>query len=180
MKLGLCGVSLCLALGGLIGCSNTPKAADVAAGIRQSIEQAGIKNVSVDQDKTKGIVTLNGRVPADADKARADQIARSMAQGQVVANQIEVAPQGLERIAHTVDTKLDQGIGSNLDAALIQNGWDKAIRHSEKNGVITLSGNVDSQQLRADVERMAAGIPNVQQVVNTLQVRDQKASSTRQ
>jgi osmotically-inducible protein OsmY len=183
MKLGMCGMTLCLSLsgllGGLTGCSNTTKAPDVAANIRQSIEQAGIRNVSVDQDKAKGVVTLNGRVPADADKLRANEIARSLAQGQVVANQIEVAPQGLERVAHTVDSKLDQAIGSNLDAALIQNGWDKAVRHSVKNGVVTLSGNVDSQQLRADVERMAAGVPNVQQVVNTLQVKDQKASSSR-
>jgi hyperosmotically inducible periplasmic protein len=179
MKFGWCGLCLCLAIGGLTGCSSTAKTPDVAANIRQSIDQAGIKNVSVEQDKTKGIVTLNGRVPADADKARADQIARSVAQGEVVANQIEVAPQGLEKVTHTVDQKLDNAIGSNLDAALIQNGWDKAIKHSEKNGVVTLSGNVDSQDLRASIERMAAGIPNVQQVVNTLQVKDQKASSTR-
>jgi hyperosmotically inducible periplasmic protein len=179
MKLGWCGVTLCLAIGGLVGCANTPKAPDVAASIRQSIDQAGIKNVTVDQDRTKGVVTLNGRVPADADKARADQIARSLAQGQVVANQLEVAPQGMERVTRTVDEKLDKGIGSNLDAALIQNGWDRAVRHSEKNGVVTLSGDVDSQQLRADIERMTASIPNVQQVVNTLQVKDQRASSTR-
>ncbi|MCU1233783.1 MAG: transport-associated protein [Candidatus Solibacter sp.] len=179
MKLGWCGATLCLAIGGLIGCSNTPKTPDVAANIRQAIDQAGIKNVTVDQDRTKGVVTLNGRVPAETDKARADQIAQSIAQGQVVANQIQVAPQGLERVTKTVDEKLDKAIGSNLDAVLIQNGWDKAIKHSEKNGVVTLTGDVDSQQLRADIERMAAAVPNVQQVVNTLQVKDQKASSTR-
>jgi osmotically-inducible protein OsmY len=179
MKSGLCAASLSLAVAALVGCSNTPKAPNVAGNIRQSIDQAGIKNVSVEQDATKGIVTLSGHVPVDGDKTRADSIARSLAQGQVVANQIEVTPQGMESIAKTVDSKLDKAIGSNLDAALIQNGWDKAVTHSEKNGVVTLSGNVDSQQLRADVEHMAASIPNVQQVVNTLQVKDQKASSTR-
>ena len=179
MKFGLCCASLSLVIGGLVGCSNTAKSPDVAGGIRQSMDQAGIKNVSVDQDKTNGVVTLNGHVLSDADKARADQIARSMAQGQVVANQIEVTPQGMESVAKNVDAKLDKAISSNLDAALIQNGWDKAVRHTEKAGVVTLAGNVDSQQLRSDVERVAAGIPNVQQVVNTLQVKDQKASSTR-
>ena len=179
MKSRLCVATLSMTVALLVGCSNTQKSPDVAGNIRRSIDQAGIKNVSVDQDATKGIVTLGGHVPAAADKDRADSIARSLAQGQVVANQIEVTPQGQESVAKTVDSKLDKGIGSNLDAALIQNGWDKAIRHSEKNGVVTLSGNVDSQQLRADVERMTASIPNVQQVVNTLQVKDQKASSTR-
>jgi hyperosmotically inducible protein len=179
MKSKLCVATLSLTLALLAGCSNMQKAPDVAGNIRRSIDQAGIKNVSVDQDVTKGVVTLGGHVPGEADKARADSIARSLAQGQVVANQIEVTPQGQESVAKTVDAKLDKAIGNNLDAALIQNGWDKAISHSEKNGVVTLSGNVDSQQLRADVERMAASIPNVQQVVNTLQVKDQKASSTR-
>ena len=178
MKLGLCA-TLFMAIGALVGCSTAPQTPDVAGSIRQSIGQAGIKNVSVDQDRTKGVVTLGGHVLVDADKVRADQIARSLAGGQVVANQIEVTPQGLESVTKTVDEKLDKAIGSNLDAALIQSGWDKAIKHAEKNGVVTLSGNVDSQQLRADIERVAASIPNVQQVVNTLQVKDQKASSTR-
>ncbi len=179
MKFTLCGALLSMAIGALVGCSNTPKTADVAVSIRQSIDQAGIKNVSVGQDTTKGVVTLGGHVPAEVDKARAESIARSLAVGQVVANQIEVTPPGQESIAKTVNDKLDKAIGSNLDAALIQNGWDKAIKHSETNGVVTLTGNVDSQQLRSDVESMAARIPNVQQVVNTLQVKDQKASSTR-
>src|SRR5438445_13818278 len=120
MRLGWSGVLFCLALGGMVGCSEAPKAPDVAGNVRRSIEQAGIKNVSVDQDRTKGVVTLNGRVPAEGDKARADQIARSLAQGQVVANQIEVAPQGMESVTKTGDEKLDKAIGANLDAAMIQ------------------------------------------------------------
>lgn len=179
MKSRLCAAMLSMTVALLVGCSSMQKAPDVAGNIRRSIDQAGIKSVSVDQDATKGVVTLGGHVPSEADKARADSIARSLAQGQVVANQIEVTPQGQESLAKNVDSKLDKAIGNNLDAALIQNGWDKAISHSEKNGVVTLSGNVDSQQLRADVEHMAASVPNVQQVVNTLQVKDQKASSTR-
>ena len=177
MKIQLCVLSIGIAA--LVGCSSAPKSPDVATNIHRSIEQAGIRNVSVEQDRTKGVVTLGGKVAAEADKARADAIAQSLAQGQVVANQIEITPQGQEHVAKQVDEKLDKAIASNLDATLIQNGWDKAIRHSEKNGVVTLSGDVDSQQLRAAVERTAASIPNVQQVVNTLQVKDQKASSVR-
>jgi osmotically-inducible protein OsmY len=178
MKFSLYVMPLCAGLA-LIGCSNNRKAPDVAGNIHRSIEQAGIRNVSVEQDRTNGIVTLAGRVPDNSEKARADSIAQSMAQGEVVANKIEVAPNGQENVVKSVDAKLDKAISANLDALLIQNGWDKAIRHTEKNGVVTLSGNVDSQQLRADVERAAASIPNVQQVINTLQVKDQKASSTR-
>jgi len=38
---------------------------------------------------------------------------------------------------------------------------------------------VNSESRRAHVEKVASTVPNVQQVVNELQVKDQKASSTR-
>jgi osmotically-inducible protein OsmY len=37
---------------------------------------------------------------------------------------------------------------------------------------------VDSQSKRQDAEKIAASVPNVQQVVNELQVKKQKASSS--
>jgi osmotically-inducible protein OsmY len=45
--------------------------------------------------------------------------------------------------------------------------------------VVTLSGEVDSQAKRAHVEKIASAVPNVQQVVNEMQVKDQKATSSR-
>jgi osmotically-inducible protein OsmY len=43
---------------------------------------------------------------------------------------------------------------------------------------VTLTGDVDSQRMRADSARIAAAIPNVTQVVNEVQVKHQKATST--
>jgi len=40
-----------------------------------------------------------------------------------------------------------------------------------------LSGEVNSQARRTDVEKTASDVPNVKQVVNNLQVKDQKATS---
>jgi osmotically-inducible protein OsmY len=37
---------------------------------------------------------------------------------------------------------------------------------------------VNSQNKRARAEQLATSVPNVQQVVNNLQVKDQKASSS--
>ena len=45
-----------------------------------------------------------------------------------------------------------------------------------KNGVVTLTGSVNSQARRSDIEKAAAGVPNVKQVVNELQVKNQKAT----
>jgi osmotically-inducible protein OsmY len=52
------------------------------------------------------------------------------------------------------------------------------VKYSVKNGVVTLTGTVDSQEKRAYVQQLAAAVPNVQQVVNEIQVKNQKATST--
>ncbi|MFZ0310607.1 MAG: BON domain-containing protein [Candidatus Sulfotelmatobacter sp.] len=168
-----------LALVTLVACSRpSTKSPDVSDSLRKSLDQAGLKNVSVTQDRDKGVVTLGGSVAADSDKQQAESIAQSAATGQVVADQIAVIPPGIERDAKTVNSDLDQGIESNLDAALIQNTLQKGVKYSVKNGVVTLTGEVNSESRRAQVEKAASTVPNVLQVVNELQVKDQKATST--
>ena len=168
-----------LAVGCLVGCSkSSTKSPDVSDNIRKSLDQAGLKSVSVSQDRDKGVVTLSGNVAADADKAQAESIATSIAAGQVVANQIAVLPPGAESQAKAVNSDLDAGIEKNLDAALIQNKLHKSVTYSVKSGVVTLSGEVNTEAKRAQAEQLASTVPNVLQVVNNLQVKDQKASST--
>ena len=168
-----------LAVGSLVGCSRTStKSPDVSDSIRNALDQAGLKAVSVTQDRDKGVVTLSGNVASDADKAQAESIATSIATGQVVSNQIAVVPPGAEGEAKAVNADLDAGIEKNLDAALIQNKVHKGVSYDVKNGVVTLTGEVSSQSKRAQVEQVASTVPNVKQVVNELQVKNQKATST--
>lgn len=169
-----------VAAGIMAGCTKTAaKSSDVSDSIRTSLDQAGLKNVSVRDDRDKGIVTLSGQAPTDNDKAQAESLARSFAGAQVVADQIAVIPVGGEKDAKTVNSDLDKGIEQNLDAALIQNKMHENVKYDVKNGVVTLSGEVNSENKRTDAGNVATGVPNVQQVVNYLQVKDQKASSSR-
>jgi osmotically-inducible protein OsmY len=89
-----------------------------------------------------------------------------------------VVPPGVEKDAKAMNSDLDEGIEKNLDAALIQNRFHDTVSYGVKNGVVTLTGQVNSQSRRGEAERTAASVPNVQQVVNELQVKDQKASSS--
>jgi hyperosmotically inducible periplasmic protein len=178
-----CKVSVTLlvlfVIGTIAGCSGTStKSPDVSDRIRSTLDQTGLKNVSITQDRDKGVVTLGGHVENNGDKFRAETVAKSLSDGQVVADQIAVVPHGIERDANTVNADLDEGIEKNLDAALIQNGFHENVKYGVKNGVATLTGQVNSQSKRAEAERVAASVPNVQQVVNELQVTDQKASSS--
>ena len=168
-----------LLAGGLVGCSRSDtRSPAVADEIRKSLNQVGYKDVSVSQDREKGVVTITGHVPSASDKQQAESIAKSMAVGQVVADEIEVLPAGAEHDARAVNSDLDKGIDKNLDAALIQNKLKRDVSFDVKNGVVTLKGSVNSQIRRNQAEHIASSVPNVQQVVNELQVKNQKASSS--
>jgi hyperosmotically inducible periplasmic protein len=165
--------------GTLAGCSTTStKTADVSGSVRTSLDQAGFKDVSASQDRDKGVVTIGGHVATANDKARAESIARSVAGPQVVSNQIAVIPPGAEGEAKAVNSDLDKGIESNLDAALIIDKLHGSVKYAVKNHVVTLTGDVDSQTKRARAEQVALAVLNVNQVVNELQVKAQKATSS--
>jgi hyperosmotically inducible periplasmic protein len=180
-NLKLCLTLLPLIVAGiLVGCSQKPpKSPDVSGNIRNSLDQANLKDVSVSQDRDKGVVTLGGHVATEGDKSQAESIAKSMAIDQVVANEIAVLTPGAERDAKTVNSDLDKGIENNLDAALVQAKLHKTVKYNVKASVVTLSGDVVSQSERARAEQVASAVPNVKQVVNALQVKDQKANSSR-
>jgi hyperosmotically inducible protein len=175
-----CWTALAVLLAGtLVGCSATAtKSPEVSDNIRKSLDSANLKAVSVSQDRDQGVVTLSGHVAAEGDKSQAESIAKSMAGDQVVSNQIAVVPPASASDAKKVNSDLDQGIEKNVDAALIQNGIQKGVKYDVKSGVVTLTGEVGSEALRAQIQTVAAAVPNVQQVVNELQVKNQKATSS--
>jgi len=85
---------------------------------------------------------------------------------------------GAEKDAKAVNSDLDKGIEKNLDAALIQNQMHDNVKYGVKSAVVTLTGEVNSQDKRDNAEKLATNVPNVKQVVNDLQVKNQKATSS--
>jgi hyperosmotically inducible periplasmic protein len=177
----VCLASFALLVAGmLVGCSQAPpKSPDVSDAIRKSLDQAGFKDVSVAQDREKGVVTLAGHVAAEGDKSQAESIAKSLAGVQVVSNQIAVVVRGAESDSKAVNADLDGGIEKNLDAVLIQNKLHKNVKYTVKNAVVTLTGEANTEGQRAMAEKVASQVPNVKQVVNELQVKNQKATSSK-
>jgi osmotically-inducible protein OsmY len=96
-----------------------------------------------------------------------------------VSNQIAVTPVGSESAAKAVNSDVDGGIEKNLDAALIQNKLHESVKYAVKNSVVTLTGEVDSQSMRRQAQSIASSVPNVGQVVNELQIKKQKATSSK-
>jgi hyperosmotically inducible periplasmic protein len=151
------------------GCSRTAsQTADVEETIERSLEQAGFNKVDVEHDRDKQLIRLKGEVASDADKSQAEQIAKSAAAGQTVANEIKVVPPGQEDRAEDVASDLDKGIENNLKAALTAKGLEHKVDYTVRNGVVELKGKVDSPSERAEAEAAAKSVANVQQVVNNI------------
>jgi len=147
-----------------LGC-NRQQAPDVSSDIRHALDQAGLKDVRVSQDRVKAVVSLTGDVATDADKTRAETIAHSIA--------------GDQGTARKVDSDLDSAVDKNLDAMLVQHRLKDNVRYDVKNGVVTLKGNVASEAQRTSVEKLAKNVPNVKEVVNELDVKTQRATATK-
>ena len=87
-------------------------------------------------------------------------------------------PPGGESVAKAVNSDIDKAIEKLFDAALMQNKLHDIVKYSSKNGVLTLNGDVTSQKMREQVQALAAAVPNVQQVVNEMQVKNEKATAS--
>lgn len=161
--------AMCAAL--VSACSTSAKVPDVSKSIRDSLDRSGFKDVSVSQDRDKGVITLSGHVPSDADKAQAESVAKGLAGGQVVADQIIVEPPGNESDAKSISNSLDSGIEDNLKASFTAHHVADSVKYSSKAGVVTLTGNVDSDATRKEAAKLASEVPNVTQVVNELTVK---------
>ena len=141
--------------------------------INNALTAANLGSVKVDVDNDKNVVKLSGEVNSDEQKSQAEQIAKQNSGGLVVANEIAVRPTNASNDMKKVDNKTDDAIKASFQALVAKNNWDNQhINPDVNNGVLTLKGDVDNQSQRTTIEKAAAKIPHVKQVVNELTVKD--------
>jgi hyperosmotically inducible periplasmic protein len=171
-KAGSLLAALALACTVLIGVACNKTQANYKDSVKNALEQADLKDVTVSEDNAKNTITLGGTLHSDDAKGRAASIAQANAGPRIIANEISVQPVGNESEARKVESNLDDGIENNYKAGLVSKGLDKQhIRYDAKNGVLTLKGSVKTPAERTSAEQLAQNVPNVQQVVNEIQVR---------
>ena len=154
-----------------LGC-NRANSVSYKDGVKKALEQVDLKDVDVAEDSAKNTVTLSGVLHSENSKQQASEVAQSAAGNRIVVNEISVQPVGQESEAKGIASNVDDAIEKNYKAALISKGLDKQhIRFDAKNGVLTLKGSVKSADQRQLAQQEASNVPNVQQVLNELQVR---------
>lgn len=156
-----------------IACSSKPgDNASYKDSVKKALEQAELTDVSVAEDRDKNTVTLGGTVHSDDAKAKAADVAKGAAGNRTVVNEVSVQPVGAESDAKSIASNVDEAIEKNYKATLISNGLEKQhIDFKAKNGVLTLKGSVKTVAQRQRAESAAASVPNVQQVLNQINVK---------
>jgi osmotically-inducible protein OsmY len=140
--------------------------------VQQALEQADLKDVTVSEDRDRNTITLGGTVHSEDAKGKAGDVAKAAAGERIIANQVSVQPVGVESEAKDVASNLDTAIEKNYKAMLIAKGLDKEhIRFQAKNRVLTLKGTVKSAPERQEAQQLAQVVPNVQQVLNQIDVK---------
>jgi hyperosmotically inducible periplasmic protein len=164
---------------GLVGCST--EHADVKDAVNSALTSNALGVVSVSQDRDKGVITLTGNVESEDKKTLAETVAKQAAPGYAISNQIGVRPPGAESQAKAVDSSLDSGIEDNYKAALKahKNLDDQSISYSAKNGALVLKGSVKTRAQRNEANKLAQAVPHVKEVVNEIEVKPGKHSTSR-
>jgi len=160
------------------GC-NKPSHPDEKSAVSDSLKNNNLSAVSVWQDRDKGVMTLKGNVDSQDLKNQAESIAKQAAPDYTVSDEIGVRPPGASE-AGSVASNLDSAIEDNFKAAIKAhaNLNDQSISGSAKNGTLVLKGSVKTAKQKKEAEDLAKKVPNVQQVVNEIEVNPKKHSTT--
>jgi osmotically-inducible protein OsmY len=141
-------------------------------GVKNALKQAELTDVNVSEDATKNTITLTGKVHSEDAKLAAARVAQTAGGDRLIVNEISVQPVGVEGEAKDVARNSDDAIEKNYKAALIAQGLDKqSINYDAQNGVLKLGGSVKSVPERVEAEKLAQAVPNVQQVVNQIEIK---------
>jgi osmotically-inducible protein OsmY len=128
----------------------------------EMIYQVDVPAGKIDVTVNDGIATLEGKVPHILAKDRAAKVAMATKGIQAVVDRIQVEP---------VDISEEQ-LKSQVETALINDPVAEAdeLDFTINNGMVTLTGQVESWQEKFLVGRVAKGVLGVTQVVNNLEV----------
>lgn len=153
---------------------------DVKLAVYNALDQHDLRSVTVSEDRHAGVITLSGIVGAGDRKQRAEQIAQQAAPGYSIVDRIQVDNVGLqgEVKAATQAAQLDSAIEDQFRAALASHRALKTqnIECAANDGILTLKGTVKTAQEKKEAEDLARKVPQVQQVINEIQVHPGKPS----
>jgi hyperosmotically inducible protein len=159
------------------GCSHSGHPDDRIA-VYDTLAKQNLRSITVSQDRDAGTMTLSGIVGSNDSKQKAEQLAQQAAPGYSIVNRIQVQNAGLVGAikAAQQNVKLDSAIEKHYKATLAAHRDLKGVHYSAYNQTLTLKGSVKSYKERQEAEDLANKVPEVQHVVNEIQINGSKPS----
>ncbi len=153
------------------GCSHNGHP-DNRMAVYDLLAQQNLRSITVSQDRDAGTITLSGIVGSSDNMQKAEQLAQQAAPGYSIVNRIQVQNAGL--VAQIKEAQkyatLDSAIEKHYKATLATHRDLKGIQYSVYNQTLTLKGSVKTYKLRQEAENLANKVPEVQHVVNEIQI----------
>jgi osmotically-inducible protein OsmY len=146
-----------------------PRTPDYEKTADDALSTAALDDVEANYDNDAKTIHLTGTVNTENERQRAtDVVQKAVGTGAQVANEVTVANKD-EDIANDFDgaleTRLDELVDNEADLK------DNSIGFDVNNGVITITGDVNSAAERDRVGDIARSQPGVKDVVNSLEVK---------
>jgi len=198
-------VFISLAIAGILvlsGCSSNSPKTSVAAGFtdsdlermvnaKLSTEPVLAKEIKVSADADKNEVKLSGTVPTESLRTEAVSLAKSVKDGLIITDKIDVKPLEVSRSEYTEDMARQarekakatgDTIGNSIDDAWIHtkittkliansNTPERHINVDVNNKTVTLRGVVDTLTAKEEAARIARETEGVKRVNNLLKVK---------
>lgn len=147
-------------------------------------------DIDVSADVAENKATLSGTVESEALRMRAVEMARAAHSGLIITDKIDVKPREIERADYTEENAKEararakergETVGGSVDDAWIHtklvaklignpNTPQRKINVDVMNNVVTLRGTVESNEQKAEAERVAKATEGVKSVKNQLKV----------
>jgi osmotically-inducible protein OsmY len=158
-----------------VGCSKPAGQPDVEARVNDQLKAGKLDDkVKVDWKKDEQAVHLSGKVASAADKARAEELAQKAVgtSGRVV-NEVAVDTVDMSK----TDDQIEEQLGKMFED---RTEWDfdgTGVTFNSKEGVVTITGHVESDAVKAKIGERARAVPGVKDVVNDLKVESAKKTA---
>ena len=141
--------------------------------------------IKIGVETKEGVVTLSGTVPTDAEKTKAEQLARNTDGVKRVSNDIKVDPisMGATNLGGKAE-EAEKGLGETVsDASILAKVKAKLVADGitgtnvdVTDGAVVLKGQVENANEKAKAEEIAKNTAGVKNVRNQLTVRNLKGA----
>ena len=161
----------------IVACSQPADSPDVEARVNDQLKTANLDSkVTGTWKNDEKALHLSGKVETAADKARAEDLALQVVgtTGRVV-NEVKVEGADMGPVDDRIEERLSRMFEDRTE-------WDfdgKGVTFDSKEGVVTITGHVESEAVKAKIGTRARAVDGVNDVVNNLEVGAQKAPGDR-